>query len=57
MKGQGPSQIEASEPKSAEAELREQGLRVLARIIARVYVRDIQPRSDICREADEEILP
>lgn len=52
MKGQNPSEIKASEPKSAEAELREQGLRILARIIARMHVRDIQPG----REPDEEAI-
>jgi len=57
VKGQNPSQTKASELESPEAELREQGLRVLARIIARMHVRDIQPKSEIGREADEVILP
>lgn len=42
MKGQELTKMKPSEPASAEAELREQGLRVLARIIARMHRRDVQ---------------
>ena len=57
MKGQNPSQTKASELESPEAELLEQGLQALARIIARVYVRDIELKGEVNREPDHEILP
>lgn len=40
---QEPTQMKPSEPESAEAKLREHGLRVLARIIARKHLHDVQP--------------
>lgn len=47
MNRQNPGQMKAglAEPKQSEEELREKGMRLLAAIICRKYLRDIQ-RSD-----------
>lgn len=42
MKSQDPKSIRASEPEPVETEMRQEGLKVLARVIARVYARDIE---------------
>ena len=48
---------ELSEAGPAESEVRQQGLRVLARMIAWMYVRDIRATSQVALEPDEGISP
>lgn len=57
MKGQNLSQTKVSEPKSAEAEIWNHGLRILARMIAQMHCHNTQPRSEGNGELDQIILP
>ena len=52
MKGENPTYVRASEPEPVETEIRQEGLKVLARIIAMVYARDIELMPKTGREPD-----
>lgn len=47
MTEENPNDVRTGEAKPAEAETRERGLRILARMIARMYIRDIEPKNNI----------
>ena len=56
--GRRPTQMELSEPRSTEAELREQGLRILARWIARYHLQfNISKHNTEAHAARQESAP
>lgn len=47
MTEENPNDVRAGEPKPTEMETPERGLRVLARMIARMYIRHIEPKNNV----------
>ena len=57
MKGENPNHVRRGKSPPVEAEMLQQGLRILARMIAGRYVRDIEAKYQIDRQPDGQILP
>jgi len=56
VKEEKPNQVRVDETKPVEIEMRQQGLWVLARMIARKYIRDMEHKGQVNRESDDEKL-
>ena len=57
MKGRNLNHARPSEPRPAEAEMQQLGLRVLGRMIARMYVHETRARNEAAPEHGGEISP